>query len=112
MQNGISIFIKLQNILRIFINIKNITIVMIGVSFSGGSTYMYYLCAKGHYLKFIEEGEARSFIDPKRIGFMNDHKIMFGILKSIAQGLCIILTLARVKISSQTLFTCISNIFI
>ena len=43
MQNGISIFIKLHNILRIFINIKNITIVMIGVSLSGGSTYMYYL---------------------------------------------------------------------
>ena len=38
MQNGISIFIKLRNILRIFINIKNITIVMISVSFSGGST--------------------------------------------------------------------------
>ena len=39
MQNEISIFTKLHNILRIFINIKNITIVMIGVSFSGGSTY-------------------------------------------------------------------------
>ena len=39
MQNGISIFIKLHNILRIFLNIKNITIVMIGVSFSFGSTY-------------------------------------------------------------------------
>ena len=43
MQNGIYIFIKLHNILRIFINKKNITIVMIGVSFFRGSTYMYYL---------------------------------------------------------------------
>ena len=53
MQNGISIFIKLHNILHIFINIKNITIVMIGVSFSSGSTYYLSTLIKNSFFAYI-----------------------------------------------------------